>query len=83
MKPEHFALLKQALLHALERGYTYEFTAEIRDAVVYAFDALARTLVETRTIEETDPLRKFARVELGGEAAMASFGQFLSAHPAE
>lgn len=83
VKPEHFALLKQALLHALERGYTYEFTAEIRDAVVYAFDALARTLVETRTIEETDPLRKFARVELGGEAAMASFGQFLSANPAE
>jgi hemoglobin-like flavoprotein len=80
--PQHFVLLKQALLQALARGYTSDFTAEVRDAVVFVFDALAKTLVETRNIEETDPLRKFARVELGGEAAMASFGQFLAV-PAE
>lgn len=83
VKPQHYDLLKQAFLHALERGYTHEFTAEVRDAVMFVFDALAKALVETRAIEETDPLLKFARMELGGEAATASFGQFLSAIPAE
>lgn len=82
VKPEHFAILKQALLHALERAYPVDFTAEVRNAVTFVFDALAKSLNEKRDIEETDPLQKFARVELGGEAARASFGQFLSV-PAE
>lgn len=83
VKPQHFAMLKEALLHSLERAYPQEFTAEVRNAVVYVFDALAKTLNATRNIEESDPLRRFARVELGEEAARASFGQFLAAVPAE
>lgn len=80
VKAEHFALMKAALLQTLERAYPADFTAEVRNALIFVFDVLTKSLTEALTDEsDLNPLRKFSRVEHEPDLrpAPADFGHFF------
>jgi hemoglobin-like flavoprotein len=64
VKLEHFSVVKTALFQALEQTCANDFTAEVKDAVSFVFEVLAKSMTEDSDREsEEDPLKKFARLE--------------------